>query len=207
MAAFPTYEYEEALKKEGNYTFIAGVDEVGRGSASGPVVAAAVRIPDHFLSILEGKVKDSKKLSAKKRDVLYEIITYNCDYGVGLIDNNIVDAINILEATKLAMRQAINGLKYVDYVLVDGNVELSGIDVPQKQIIKGDNLSISIAAASIVAKVSRDSIMTYLHYVYPIYNWKNNKGYLTKEHIKMLRLYGPTDYHRLSFNKVVRDKQ
>jgi len=149
-----------------------------------------------------GRVKDSKKLSAKKRDSLYDMITHNCDYGIGVIDNRIIDEINILEATKLAMQKAINDLKYVNYVLIDGTVKVNGIGIPQKQIIKGDNLSLSIAAASIVAKVTRDDMMKTLHYVYPIYNWAKNKGYLTKEHIAMLRLYGPCEYHRKSFNKV-----
>jgi ribonuclease HII len=201
MTNFPTYEYEEDLKEKG-YKFIVGIDEAGRGPGAGPVVAAAVRIPDFYIPTLMGKVKDSKKLTAKKRDELYGIITYNCDYGVGVINNDIIDEINILEATKLAMRKALSDVKYVDYVLVDGNVKVSGIDVPQKQIVRGDNLSLSVAAASIVAKVVRDDIMTYLHYVYPVYNWRKNKGYLTKEHIEMLRLYGPTEYHRKSFKNV-----
>jgi len=198
---FPTYEFEDELKGQG-YDFIAGVDEAGRGPGAGPVYAAAVRIPEYYITTLMGRVKDSKKLSAKKRDGLYDMITHNCDYGVGVIDNRIIDEINILEATKLAMQKAINDLKYVNYVLIDGTVKVSGIGVPQKQIIKGDNLSLSIAAASVVAKVARDEMMKTLHYVYPVYNWVKNKGYLTKEHIEMLRLYGPTEFHRRSFNKV-----
>lgn len=198
---FPTYEFEDQSKSEGYY-YIAGVDEAGRGPGAGPVTAAAVRIPDYYIPVLMGKVKDSKKLSPKKREVLYELITHNCDYGIGVIDNKIIDEINILEATKLAMQKAINDLKYVDYVLIDGTVKVKGIVVPQRQIIKGDNLSISIAAASIVAKVTRDEIMRTLHYVYPIYNWIKNKGYLTREHIEMLQLYGATDFHRKSFRKV-----
>lgn len=198
---FPTYEFEDDIKSKG-YDFVAGVDEAGRGPGAGPVVAAAVRIPDYYIPTLMGRVKDSKKLSAKKRDGLYDMITHNCDYGIGVIDNKIIDEINILEATKLAMQKAINDLKYVNYVLIDGTVKVSGIGIPQKQIIKGDNLSLSIAAASIVAKVARDEMMQTLHYVYPVYNWIKNKGYLTKEHIKMLRLYGPSEFHRKSFNKV-----
>lgn len=175
-------------------------------SGSGPVVAAAVRIPDAYLPTLLGKVKDSKKMSAKKREEMYEVISRICDYGVGVIDNRIIDEINILEATKLAMRKAVNDLSFVDYVLVDGTVDIKGLDVPQKQVIRGDNLSVSIAAASIVAKVTRDELMMNLHYVYPIYNWIKNKGYLTKEHIEMIKLYGASEFHRKSFNKVGRDR-
>lgn len=198
---FPTYEYEDRAKGNG-YKYVAGVDEVGRGPGAGPVVAAAVRIPDFYMPALMGKAKDSKKLSVQRREELAEMITYNCDYGIGIIDNKIIDEINILEATKLAMRKAINDLQCVDYVLIDGNVRIKELDISQQQIIKGDSLSISIAAASIVAKVTRDEIMRTLHYVWPIYNWVKNKGYLTKEHINMLRLYGPCEYHRKSFRKV-----
>lgn len=196
----PTYEYEDMIKAKG-YNYVVGVDEAGRGPGAGPVVAGAVRIPDYTIPALMGKVRDSKKLSAKRREELFEMITNTCDYGIGIMDNNIVDGINILEATKLAMRKAIGDVKYVDYVLVDGTVELD-ISLPQQQIIKGDNLSISIAAASIVAKVTRDDIMKMLHNVYPIYGWDKNKGYLTKLHIKAIREYGATEFHRRTFNKV-----
>lgn len=197
---FPDYIYEDKVKVKGYY-YIAGIDEAGRGPGAGPVVASAVRIPDYIIPTLMGKVKDSKKLSAKRREELFEMITNTCDYGIGIIDNNIVDEVNILEATKLAMRKAISDLEYVDYVLIDGTVKLD-IDLPQQQIIKGDNLSISIAAASIVAKVTRDEIMKMLHNVYPIYGWNKNKGYLTKHHIKAIQEYGTTEFHRRSFSKV-----
>lgn len=198
---FPTYEFEDMLKDKG-YSYIAGVDEAGRGPGAGPVVAAAVRIPNAYISTLLGKVNDSKKMRPRAREDMYEVVSHTCDYGVGVIDNRIIDEINILEATKLAMRKAINDLKYVDHVLVDGPVHIKELDVPQQQVIRGDSLSVSIAAASIVAKVVRDDIMMNLHYVYPVYNWIKNKGYLTKEHIKMIRMYGASEFHRKSFRKV-----
>lgn len=202
---FPTYEFEDTAKEKG-FSFIAGVDEAGRGPGAGPVVAAAVRIPAAYVSTLIGKVNDSKRMSARKREEMYEVITRVCDYGVGVISNRIVDEINILESTRLAMRKAVDDLKYVDYALVDGTVHIKGLDVPQQQVIKGDNKSVSIAAASILAKVARDYIMSELHYIYPVYNWIKNKGYLTKEHIEMIRLYGASEYHRKSFNKVGGDE-
>lgn len=202
---FPTYELEDDLKAK-DYLYVAGVDEAGRGPGAGPVVASAVVIPTSFIPELLGKANDSKKMTVKKREQVYEMIIHNCDYGVGVIDNNIIDEINILEATKLAMRRAINDLKHVDYVLIDGTVKIKELDMPQQQVIKGDSISLSIAAASVVAKVTRDELMMHLHYVYPVYNWVRNKGYLTKEHIEMIRLYGASDFHRKSFNKVGRDR-
>ena len=198
--SLPTYEYEDEVKKHG-YGYIVGIDEAGRGPGAGPVVAAAVRIPDYTIPALMGKVNDSKRLSAKRREELFTMITNTCDYGIGIVDNDVIDRINILNATKTAMIKALADVKFVDYVLVDGTVKLD-ISLPQKQIIKGDNLSISIAAASILAKVTRDEIMEMLHNVYPIYGWDKNKGYLTKFHIKAIREYGATEFHRKSFNKV-----
>jgi len=201
METLPSYDYENKLKADG-YSYIAGVDEAGRGPGAGPVVAAAVRVPDASLSTLEGKVKDSKKMTPRRRESMREVIINTCDYGIGVIDNKIIDEINILEATKIAMRKAIAGLEYVDHVLIDGNVKIKKLHLPQQQIIKGDNISISIAAASILAKTTRDELMAELHYVLPVYNWIKNKGYLTKEHIEMIRLYGASEYHRKSFRKV-----
>jgi len=198
---FATYEIEEDVKSKG-YSFIAGVDEVGRGPGAGPVMAAAVIIPEHYLPKIMGRVKDSKKLSERKREALYEDIIQNCEYGIGQIDNNIIDDINILEATKLAMRDALLCLKNVDYALVDGTVKLHDLWVPQQQVIRGDSKSISIAAASIIAKVIRDEEMRTLHWIYPEYGWLTNKGYLTKQHCAAIKTYGITDYHRTSFGKV-----
>jgi len=198
---FATYEIEEKIKSQG-HIFVAGVDEVGRGPGAGNVVAAAVIIPEDYLPKLMGRVKDSKKLSERKREALYEEIIQNCEYGIGKIDNNIIDEINILEATKLAMRDALLCLKNVDYALIDGTVKLHDLWVPQQQVIRGDSKSISIAVASIIAKVIRDEEMRTLHWIYPQYGWIRNKGYLTKEHMEALREYGPCKYHRMSFNRV-----
>lgn len=197
----PGYFLEKAVIDRG-YSFVAGVDEAGRGPGAGPVVASAVRIPeDRVDELLKTKINDSKKLSEKVREELYDKIIETCDYGIGIINNDIIDEINVLEATKLAMIKAINDLDYCDYVLVDGTVMLK-VTVEQEQIIKGDAQSISIAAASILAKVTRDRIMYDLHGVFPVYSWDTNKGYLTSKHIKAINKYGITEYHRLSFRRV-----
>ena len=205
---FPDYNIEKDIISYG-YKHVVGVDESGRGTAVADVVAAAVYIPESALPELLGKVNDSKKLSAAKREALYETITRLCPYGIGQIDAATIDKINILEATKLAMMQALmqlsESLSSIDFIIVDGTVDLSNYtDTPTTKIIKGDNKSASIAAASILAKVHKDAIMEKLHDEHPIYNWKKNKGYLTKEHIEMINRYGVTKYHRLSFNKVGR---
>lgn len=168
-------------------------------SLSGPVVAAAVWIPDGFDTT---GINDSKKLSSKKRELFYNKITQSCVYDVFEVDNNIIDAINIREATKLVMRNCINGIEGADFALVDGNFVPEFIDIPARPIIKGDSKSVSIAAASIVAKVHRDRILDALHVMYPIYNWKQNKGYGTKEHRDAIKLYGVTKYHRKTFGGV-----
>jgi len=199
---FPTYDYENELKKHG-FKYVVGVDEAGRGPGAGPVVAGAVNIPDNKHADFFGRVKDSKKLSEKRREALYDDIMEHCYTGIGIVDNHLIDKINILEATKIAIAYAINEIQVMDYVLIDGrfNLEyLHGIDA--SCLVKGDSISVSIAAASIIAKVTRDRIMYRLHEEYPIYNWKNNKGYLTKEHVEAIKLYGPCEYHRITFNKV-----
>ena len=198
----PTFEIEKELLFMG-YNIIAGVDECGRGPGAGPVVAAAVIIPLEVMHDLIGEVNDSKKLSDKRRKELCKKIVYGCDVGIGSIDNNIIDDINILEATKLAMRLALNELEQEPtYILIDGNFVIKELVIPHHPVIKGDSLSLSIAAASIVAKVYRDEIMIKLHEQFPLYGWDKNKGYLTKDHINALKEYGPCKYHRLSFNKV-----
>jgi ribonuclease HII len=197
--SYPDYEYENKLY----YNNIVGVDEVGRGGGCGPVVSAACRIPEEQVDKFKGRVRDSKKMSEKKRNLLYDELISCCDYGLGIIDNNVIDEINILEATKLAMREAIDDVEYCECVLIDGPIELAGLPIPQFPIIKGDDTVLSIAAASIIAKVSRDRIMYHLHSLFPIYGWNRNKGYLTKEHREALKLYGPTIYHRKSFKGVV----
>ena len=200
--SFPNYNLENEAKSLG-YKTVVGTDEAGRGSLAAAVVAAAVFVPDASIPKLMGKVNDSKKLSPKRRDELYDIITETCVYGVQAVDENIIDEINILEATKLAMRGAIDQIAGVDYVLIDGTVDLSKhIWCESRRIIKGDSYSLSIAAASVVAKVTRDRMVMRLHEELPIYCWNKNKTYGTKEHIELIKLYGPSRYHRLTFNKV-----
>jgi len=199
---FPTYELEGQARSKGA-RYVVGVDEAGRGPGAGPVVAAAVHIPNSICPQFVDKVNDSKKLSPKRREELFPLIKDFCNYGVQAIDSNIIDEINILEATKLAMKSAIEQLEYFDYILIDGTVDLTKhIVCRQEQIIKGDAKSVSIAAASILAKVTRDRIMLELHNIYPIYGWDRNKGYLTKDHIEAINKYGITDYHRATFRKV-----
>ena len=199
---YPTYELEEESKALG-YKYIVGVDEAGRGPGAGPVVAAAVHVPLEAIPLLVGKVNDSKKMSAKHRDEMYKVIRDCCDFGIQEISTAVIDEINILEATKLAMKSAIEQIEYYDYVLVDGTVDLrKQIFCPHRQVIGGDAKSISIAAASVLAKVTRDRIMEDLHRIYPIYGWDRNKGYLVPEHLRALTLYGPCIYHRMSFRKV-----
>ena len=189
-------EYERMLQESGA-KFIAGIDEAGRGPLAGPVVVAGVVMPLDDTDIIEG-VNDSKKLSAKKRDMLYDLICEKAiDVQVAIIDNEIIDRDNILNATKSGMLQCINGFKKVDRVLIDA-VKLDA-KVPTLSIIHGDALSYSIAAASIVAKVTRDRLMLEFHEKYPQYNFAKHKGYGTAEHIRLLKEHGPCPIHRRSF--------
>jgi ribonuclease HII len=178
-------------------SFIAGVDEAGRGPLAGPVVAAAVILPRYFY---HPEIDDSKKLSGRKRSILYEHITKNAvAYAFGIIDHTVIDDINILNATKNAMTSAITGLyPHPDVVLIDA-VSLNAITCRQIALIKGDTLSISIAAASILAKVARDRIMVQYHTQYPVYGFDRHKGYPTKYHREQLKTYGPCAIHRRSF--------
>jgi ribonuclease HII len=181
----------------GGIRYIAGVDEVGRGPLAGPVVAAAVILPKDF-GVLG--VDDSKKLSEKQREALYDqIIRYAIAYGVGIVDNYIIDEINILQATKLAMKRALEALEpRPEYILIDA-LTLKDVMIPQRGIIKGDSLSLSIAAASIVAKVTRDRMMTEFHDRFPQYAFDHNKGYATKAHFEGIQCYGPCLLHRMTF--------
>ncbi|WP_324823184.1 ribonuclease HII [Sinanaerobacter sp. ZZT-01] len=187
----------EAALYEKGIRSIAGVDEVGRGPLAGPVVAAAVILPENF-SVLG--VDDSKKLSEKKREELFERIKEEAScYAIGLIDNQRIDEINILEATKEAMSQAIEGLsKKPEHILIDA-LTLKNIDIPQTGIVHGDSTSVSIAAASILAKVTRDRMMGEYEKEYPYYAFAKNKGYGTKAHYAGLDLYGACPLHRESF--------
>lgn len=189
-------QYEQNLQQLG-CTYIGGIDEAGRGPLAGPVVVAGVIMP--LDDIIEG-INDSKKLSEKKREILFEQIMQKAiDVQVAVIDNEQIDQINILAATKQGMLQCINGFEKVDHVLIDA-VKLD-TNVPTTSIIHGDALSYSIAAASIVAKVTRDRMMLDFDKQYPQYNFAKHKGYGTKEHISLLREYGPCPIHRKTFIK------
>lgn len=187
--------YERAFTKKG-YSLIAGVDEAGRGPLAGPVVSAAVILK---CSRFENRVNDSKILSASEREIAYREITDKSFFAVGIVNHRIIDKINILQAALLSMRKAIERISPVpDLVLVDGNVPLS-ISIPCENIIGGDGKSLSIACASIVAKVTRDRIMAGFHKIWPEYNFLSHKGYGTKEHRGILKAIGPSPIHRLSF--------
>ena len=190
--------YERGLWEAG-YDLIAGIDEVGRGPLAGPVVAAAVILPKECK--IEG-VNDSKKLSAKKREELYDIILEKAvSYGIGVVSNERIDEINILQATYEAMREALSQLKpKADFILADA-VTIPMVSTPQRGIIKGDAKSMSIGAASIIAKVYRDRLMEAYEEVYPGYGFASNKGYGAAEHIEGLKKLGPTPIHRKTFLK------
>lgn len=190
---------EKELWREG-FLYIAGVDEVGRGPLAGPVMAAACILPARFN--LPG-LNDSKKLSESKREKLFEQIKSQAlGYAIGSAEPAEIDVLNILEATKLAMKRAVEGLnRRPQFLLIDA-LELPLVKIPQKGIIKGDELSASIAAASIMAKVTRDRWMIELHKIYPEYGFDRNKGYGTKEHMEALNAYGPCPIHRQSFSPV-----
>ncbi len=187
------------------YSHIAGVDEVGRGPLAGPVVACAIVIPDGIESKL---IKDSKLLSPATRIKAYEYLKEHAlSYGIGVVDEQIIDTINIRNATMLAMEHALSMLNYdVELVLIDGNMEIN-TNLPQKTIIDGDSLHPSISSASIIAKVYRDSIMERYAQQYPEYGFDKHKGYGTREHVKALLKYGPCPIHRRSFLKKIFSKQ
>ena len=192
-----------------NYNFysrIAGIDEVGRGPLAGPVVACAVVIPDDTHCKF---IKDSKLLTPSSRIKAYEYLTgHALSYSIGVVDEQTIDAINIRNATKRAMEQALSLLHYtVELVLIDGNMEIN-TDLPQKTIVDGDRLHLSISSASIIAKIYRDSIMERYALQYPEYGFAKHKGYGTKEHVKALLKYGPCPIHRKTFlNKIFAKQQ
>lgn len=192
------YIYEEELINQG-IKLIGGIDEVGRGPLVGPVVAACCILPINYK--LEG-LTDSKKLSEKKREKFYDILIQDCiSYGIGIIDCKKIDEVNIYEATKMAMTSAINNCKIKpEHVLIDA-MKLD-IDIPQTSIIKGDAKSLSIAAASVIAKVTRDRMLIELDKKYPMYDFKNNKGYPTKKHLEAISKYGIIKEHRRSYGPV-----
>lgn len=190
MKEFETKLYESGIK------YIAGIDEVGRGPLVGPVVTAAVILPRDFY---DERINDSKKLTEKKRELLYDVIMENAvSVGIGISSEDVIDEINILEATKKAMIEAVNNLSVKpEHLLIDA-VKLN-IDIPQTSIIKGDAKSESIAAASIIAKVTRDRMMIELDKLHPEYDFKHNKGYGTKKHIEAIEKYGIIKEHRKTF--------
>ena len=190
--------YERELLEKG-CKYICGVDEVGRGPLAGPVVCAAVIMP--LDDVIEG-VDDSKKLSAKKREILSEnILKKAVAYRICRVEPQIIDEINILQATRLCMKNAVEGLEIApDFVLTDGNMTLD-IAIPQRSIIKGDALSYSIGAASIIAKVYRDKLMADYAKEYPQYGFESNAGYGSQAHIKAIEQFGLTPIHRRSFTK------
>lgn len=179
--------------------YVAGIDEAGRGPLAGPVVAACVMLPEGCL--IEG-LNDSKKLSPAKRETLYDIILEKAvSFGVGIVDEKCIDEINILNATKLAMTKAVEQVKpQPDLLLIDA-LQLKDVMIRQEAIIKGDALSISIAAASVIAKVTRDRLIDEADSVYPLYGFKRHKGYGTSEHINAIKKYGICPIHRISFTK------
>lgn len=191
---------EEKQLWSSGFLHIAGIDEAGRGPLAGPVVAAACILPAKFK--LPG-LNDSKKLTASKREKLFwQIKEQALGYAIGSAEPAEIDALNILQATKLAMKRAVEGLKMRPHYLLIDAVELTTLRIPQKAIIDGDALSASIAAASILAKVSRDNLMNELDKLYPEYGFAKNKGYGTREHLRALQRYGPSPIHRKSFAPV-----
>jgi ribonuclease HII len=189
--------FEKIARLEG-HRYIAGIDEAGRGPLAGPVVAAAVIFPPNYTN---PRINDSKKLTAHQREKLYEVIRDDAlAVGMGVMEADVIDRVNILQATFLAMREAVYDLSLPpDFLLIDGLHQLV-LEIPQKALVKGDTLSVSIAAASIIAKVSRDRIMEIYHRKYPQYNFARNKGYATAEHRRAIEEYGLCKIHRKSFS-------
>jgi len=206
----PTLQEEKKLWKKG-YKRVAGLDEAGRGPLAGPVVAGAVMIRrsdcqrcDLLRRSHLKDIKDSKKLSAKKREEFYKILTKHpaIKWGIGKVSERVIDRINILEATKLAMVRAFEKLKRKpDFLILDGNFKINS-EIPQKSIVKGDEKVFSCSCASIIAKVTRDRIMKRYHKKYPQYGFDRHKGYPTKHHRQMLKKYGPCKIHRKTFRPI-----
>lgn len=229
----PNFDYERKLMKSG-FSRICGIDEVGRGPLAGPVVACAVILDLGLIKNLEStdwlaEIRDSKKLSSRQRDKWHKILTEcaKVKWAIGIVSEKIIDEINILEATKLAMEKALKNLvrspRFVqgkagqttdmpastvfqrgepDFLLIDGNFTLEKFDLNQKAVPQGDEKIISVAAASIIAKVSRDRMMAEYHNQYPAYDFAKHKGYGTKKHIAAIKKFGPCPIHRRSFKPI-----
>lgn len=194
------YQFDEALRKKG-FLRIAGIDEAGRGPLAGPVVAAAVILKDGIR--IEG-LRDSKKVPEEERKILYhEIVRFSLDVGIGIVGHEEIDRLNILRATKLAMQIAVGNLSNPPDMLIIDAVSIPSVSIKQLSPIKGESKSASVAAASIVAKCVRDTIMMEYHQQYPNYNFEKHKGYPTREHLDMIQLYGPCPIHRKSFHRVM----
>ena len=199
----PTFEYENN-KYEKGYTAVCGCDEAGRGPLCGPVVAAAVILPKD--TVIEG-LDDSKKLTEKKRERLFEVICETAvAFAIAQASPEEIDKINILNASMLAMRRAVDALSVkADFALIDGNCS-RGFTIPTETVVKGDSKSYSIAAASVLAKVTRDRICLEQDKEYPEYNIAKHKGYPTKEHMEAVKKYGPSPIHRKTFLKFLKDE-
>jgi len=200
------FEFDKIEKQNSNREFIIGCDEAGRGPAAAGVWAGAVCFCENCDIELFKELNDSKKLTSKKREVLYDLIKENAYCAIKAVNVLKIEEINILQASLLAMKYAV--LDIIEQIkndncqiLIDGNKLIKDFNYSQKYIIKGDSKSASIAAASILAKVSRDRYMDNIDKEFPMYDWKNNKGYLTKKHIEAIQKYGVCKYHRLSFLK------
>jgi ribonuclease HII len=202
LSQFPNLDQENDLKSQG-YELIAGIDEVGRGALAGPVVASAVILPHPASLPWLGLVRDSKELDSRKRESLFDLINKEAvAVGIGIIPSQVIDSINILKATRLAMMQAVEKLPKQPHFLIIDRVTLSQCPIPQRGITRGDKLCLSIACASIIAKVTRDRMMVEFDQVYPGYGFAQHKGYGTGEHISCLRKLGPSPIHRLYFAPV-----
>ena len=190
--------HDQEIRRQ--HPLTAGIDEAGRGPLAGPVVAAAVILPEG--TVIEG-LRDSKKVAEKERNRLFwEVVKKALSVGVGIVGADIIDRINILQATKRAMKEAVEDLGVTPDILLIDAVRLPDVDIEQRAIIRGESVSASIAAASIIAKVVRDDIMYDYHETYPGYNFRGHKGYSTKEHMGLVDLLGPCPIHRMSFRKV-----
>lgn len=201
----PMFQFEEQAYREG-WKLVAGVDEAGRGPLAGPVVAAAVLLPRGFH---HDTLTDSKQLSAEQRETLFDFLTRHSDvrFGVGIASSELIDRINILQATHWAMIEALSKLNpQPDHVLVDG-LPVPSMKIKHRAIVKGDARSYSIAAASVIAKVTRDRLMVEFHAQYPAYNFARHKGYATGEHLALLNEHGPCPIHRRSFAPIRKDPQ
>jgi len=198
----PSFAEEKLLRSQG-YRFIAGVDEVGRGALMGPVLAAAVILPDSFRARWKSRVRDSKQLTHEEREYLFDFIkAVAITFGIGESSNEVIDSIGIAKATKLAMMAAIRQLNPSPHFLLIDYVHLEEMSLPQKGITHGDSLVFSIACASIIAKVTRDRLVTEMDKDFPGYGFAGHKGYGTEEHLKCLREKGPCRLHRRSFSPV-----